>query len=147
MKRLLIASFMALAVVAALLQSNGCGPQTKPILVKTDTAVYESVKAIHETAMVLGKSGVLTPAQELRIQLALVPVAKLGEQATLVIVAWKSGPTPPELQQLVRALGGLVNEIVAVIPQESAAKAALLEKVALAQQAILIVIAVMGGIQ
>lgn len=140
-----IGTLVVLAVVISGMSVVGCGPTTKPTLVKTDAAVYQAVKAIHETAVVLGQSGVITPAQELRIQQALQPVARLGEQATRVIVAWKSGPTPPELQQLVKALGGLVSEITKVLPVDGPGKAALLEKVALAQQAILMVLAVMGG--
>ena len=141
-----VVPFVALVVAFAFLTLFGCGPKTKPTLVKIDTAVYDSVKALHDTAIVLGQSGILTPAQELAIQKALLPVAQLGEQATRVIAAWKSGPTPPELQQLVKALGDLTAEIVTLIPQESGAKATLLAKIAAVQQAVLTVLVVVGGL-
>lgn len=131
-------------IAAFMLPVAGCGGKTKPILIKTDAAVYEAVKAIHDTAVVLGKSGVITPAQELRIQEALLPVSRLGEQATRVIAAWKLGPTPPELQRLIRELGTLVQEIGRIVPGEAAGKAALLQAIATAQQAVLVVLAITG---
>ena len=124
-----------------------CQPKPKPTLLKVDAAVYQSIKALHETLVVLGNAKVITPAQELRLQEAILPVTILGEQATRTLAAWKSGPTPAELQRLVAEMGKLTQQIVAIIPQNDAAKAALLEKVALAQQAIATVLLVMtaGG--
>jgi hypothetical protein len=131
-------------LLAVLLASIGCGPQTKPNLIKSDTAVYTSVKAIHETAIVLGESHVITPAQEMQIQVALKPVADLGEQITRVIVAWHSGPTPLEIRQLIAELGRLVQEVGRVIPG-GAGKAAILEAIATAQQAVLVLLTIMQG--
>ena len=136
---------LVLAGVIGALTVSGCGPKTKPVLVKTDAAVYEAITALHQTAVVLGTSGVLTPAQELKVQEAILPVAKLGESTTRVIVAWKSGPTPPELQQLVREMGALTARIIEIVPQNPGAKAALLAKVALVQQAIATVLIIMTG--
>jgi hypothetical protein len=143
MRRYAILAVLVVAVAALALA--GCGPKTKPVLVKTDAAVYEAITALHQTAVVLGQSGVITPAQELKIQEAILPVAKLGEATTRVIVAWKSGPTPPELQQLVREMGALTTRIIEIVPQNPGAKAALLEKVALVQQAIATVLIIMTG--
>jgi len=140
MKRLLVI-LLFLPVVAA------CGPKTKPTLVKTDAAIYEAIKGLHETAVLLGRSQVITPAQELKIQQALLPVSKLGEQATRVLAAWTSGPTPPELRQLVEEMGRLTQRIIEILPGDSAGKAALLEKVAVVQQAIATVLILMGGLQ
>lgn len=123
-----------------------CGPTTKPMLVKVDSGIYQSVKALHDTAIVLGQAQVLTPQQELKIQEAILPVSILGEQATKVLLAWKSGPTPPELQALVREMGLLTQKIIAIVPQNADAKAALLEKVALIQQAIASVLLIIGGV-
>jgi len=137
---------LALALVIGGMSLLGCGPKTKPTLVKVDAAIYESIKALHETAVVLGQSGVITPAQELQIQQAILPVAKLGESTTRVIAAWTSGPTPPELQRLVKEMGLLTTRIIAVLPGEAKGKAALLEKIAIVQQAIAVTLAVMGGL-
>jgi hypothetical protein len=134
----------ALAPALAALSVAGCGPKTKPTLVKVDSAVYQSLKALHQTAVVLGTSQVITPAQELKIQEAILPVTILGEQATRVIVAWKSGPTPPELHRLVQEMGTLAQKIIAIVPQNAEAKAALLEKVAMVQQAIATVLLIMS---
>jgi hypothetical protein len=138
MKRTLL--FLLMLVVVA-----GCGPKTKPTLVKVDAALYTSVKALHDTAVVLGNAKVITPQQELKIQEIILPVTVLGEQATRALDAWKSGPTPPELQRLVQEMGLLAKRIIEVIPQNEAAKAALLEKVAVVQQAIAAVLMVIVG--
>lgn len=122
-----------------------CGPKTKPTLVKVDSAIYQSVKAIHDTAVVLGTAKVISPAQELQIQEAILPVSRLGEQATRVLVAWHGGATPPELQQLVQEMGKLIQQIVLILPGDAPGKAALLEKVALAQQAVASVLIILGG--
>lgn len=138
MKRLLVLVLL-IPLVAA------CGPKTKPTLIKVDESIYLSVKALHETAVVLGKSGVLTPAQELQIQEAILPITILGEQATRVIVAWKSGPTPPELTNLILQLRKLTEKVIEIIPMQSTARAALLEKVALVQQAIVTILLITRG--
>jgi hypothetical protein len=138
MKRLLLL-ILLIPLVAA------CGPKTKPTLVKVDESIYLSVKALHETAVVLGNTKVITPQQELAIQEAILPVTILGEQATRVIVAWKSGPTPPELTNLIGELKKLTDKIVAVIPMENSARASLLEKVALVQQAIVTILLITRG--
>lgn len=125
-----------------------CQPKAKPTLIKVDSAIYQSVRAIHETAVVLGQAQVITPAQELQLQKAILPVAQLGEQATRVLAAWTGGTTPPELQALVREMGGLAQQVVLILPQNDAAKAALMEKVVLAQQAIAAVLLILasGGV-
>ena len=130
---------LLLPVVAA------CGPKTKPTLIKVDESVYLAVKALHETAVVLGQSGVITPAQELQIQEAILPITVLGEQATRVIVAWTSGPTPVELTNLVIEMGKLAEKIVAILPLQDGARATLLAKVAKVQQAILAVLLIVRG--
>jgi hypothetical protein len=136
---------LVLAVAIGSLSLAGCGPKAKPVLVKADAAVYESVRAIHQTAIMLGTNRVITASQELAIQQALLPVSRLGEQITRVLIAWQSGPTPPELVQLVRELGKLTTEIVNVLPGEAQGKAALLERIAAAQQAIATILMLMTG--
>jgi hypothetical protein len=123
-----------------------CGPKTKPTLVKVDSAVYTSIKALHDTAVVLGNAKIITPQQELKIQEVILPITVLGEQATRALDAWKSGPTPPELRLLVEEMGKLAQKIIEVIPQNDQAKAALLEKVAIAQQAIAAVLIIITGV-
>lgn len=125
-----------------------CQPKTKPVLVKVDSAIYQSVRAIHDTAVVLGDAKVITPAQELAVQEAILPVAQLGEQATRVLAAWTGGTTPPELQRLVTEMGALAQKIALLVPQNDAAQAALLGKIVLAQQAIASVLLVLstGGV-
>ena len=132
-------------VIAFALLATGCTPKTKPVLVKVDSAVYQSIQAIHDTAVVLGNAKIITPQQELKIQEAILPVAQLGEQASIVLRDWKAGPTPPELQKLVQGMGLLVEQIVTILPGDSPGKAAVLEKITLAMQAIAAVLVVIGG--
>ena len=122
-----------------------CGPTTKPTLVKVDTGIYQGVKALHETAVVLGRSQVITPQQELKLQEAILPVTILGEQATRVLAAWTSGPTPPELQRLVAEMAQLTRKIIEILPGESKGKTTLLEAVAFVQQAIATALIITGG--
>jgi len=122
-----------------------CGPKTKPTLVKVDQAIYTSVKALHEGAVNLGNAGVITPAQELKIQEAILPITILGEQVSRIIAAWKSGPTPPELIALVEKLGAVASEIVKIIPNEDKARATLLQLVSVVQQSVISAILIAKG--
>lgn len=140
-----LGTVLVLAVAIAGMAVTGCGPKPKPTLIRSDGAVYESIQALHKTAVLLGDSGVLTPAQELQVQEAILPVAKLGTSTTRVITAWKSGPTPPELVQLVKEMGTLTTRIIEILPGESKGKAQLLEKIALVQQAISVALTIVGG--
>lgn len=142
MKSRILGGLLTLALIPTVV---ACQPKAKPTLVKIDSAIYESIAAIHETAVVLGNAKVLTVQQELTIQEAILPVAELGEQASRVLASWTGGTTPPELQALVREMGALAQKIVTLLPQNEAAKAALLEKVVLAQQAIAAVLLVIGA--
>lgn len=142
MKSRIVGGLLLLALIPLVV---ACQPKAKPTLVKIDSAIYESVRAIHETAVVLGTAQVITPQQELQVQEAILPVAQLGEQTSRVLQAWTGGTTPPELQALVREMGALAQKIVTLLPQNEAAKAALLEKVVLAQQAIAAVLLVIGA--
>lgn len=145
MRRRLTLGLLTLALLPLV---AACQPKAKPTLVRVDSAIYQSVRAIHETAVVLGQAQVITPDQELQLQKAILPVAQLGEQATRVLASWTGGATPPELQALVREMGGLAQQVVLILPQNDAAKAALMEKVVLAQQAIAAVLLILasGGI-
>jgi len=138
MKRLLTV-LLLLPVVAA------CGPKTKPVLIKTDQAIYLAVKALHEGAVNLGNAGVITPAQELRIQEAILPVTILGEQASRILAEWKSGPTPDEVTRLVERMGVLVQEIIKILPNNDDARATLLQLTSVVQQAILSAIVIAKG--
>lgn len=124
---------------------TGCGPKTKPTLVKVDSGIYQSVRALSETAKVLGRSQVITPQQELKIQEAILPVTILGEQATRVLAAWTSGPTPAELQRLVAEMAQLTRKIIEILPGESKGKATLLESIAFVQQAIATALIITGS--
>jgi hypothetical protein len=119
----------------------GCSAKTKPALAKADYALYQSVKAISDTEIVLSRAGALTPAQSLRINEALLPAAKLGMEATQALRAWQPGqPLPPQIPRLVKELGDVSRVIVEIVAQPEA-RAGLLEKVGLAQQAILAIVA------
>ena len=141
--RIRLARFALLLLLLPIVAA--CGPKTKPTLVKVDESIYLAVKALHETAVILGQSGAITPAQELTIQEAILPVTVLGEQATRVIVAWVSGPTPAELVNLVNEMGKLVEKVVAILPQQDGARAALLAKIAKVQQAIVTILLIVRG--
>lgn len=135
-----VVSILVLGLVA-----TGCGPKTKPTLVKVDASLYVSVKALHEAAVMLGDAKAITPQQELKIQELILPVTIIGEQATRALDAWKSGPTPPELRKLADEMGTLAKKIVEIVPQNAEAKAVLLAKIVMVQQAIAAVLIVMGG--
>jgi len=122
-----------------------CGPKTKPTLVKVDQAIYISVKALHEGAVNLGTTGVITPAQELKIQEAILPVTVLGEQASRILAEWKSGPTPEEVIRLVERMGVLVQEIVKILPNNDDARATLLQLVSVVQQSVINAILIAKG--
>lgn len=123
----------------------GCGPKTKPALVRADYTLYQAVKAISDTEIVLSQAGVLTSAQSLRINQALLPAAKLGLEGTQALRAWQPGqPLPPQIPRLAKELGDISRIILETI-SSAEARAPLLEKLALAQQAILVLIT-LGGI-
>lgn len=138
-----------IAVLAAVLAAplSGCqtAAQIRPTLIRVDSAVYQTTRAVFEAAVLLGDTKVITPQQELKIQEAILPVAKLGEAATLALAAWESGPTPQVLKDLVRALGDLTDVVVRVLVDNDAAQASLLAKIASAQQAVLTIVTLMGG--
>ena len=126
--------------------SVGCSAKSKTTLVKADYALYQAVKAISDTEIVLARAGMLTPAQSLRINEALLPAAKLGLEATQALRAWQPGqPLPPQLPRLVRELGD-ISKIVVETAAKPEARAGLLEKIALAQQAVLVVLALGVGV-
>jgi hypothetical protein len=124
---------------------GGCGPKTKPTLVKADAAVYQACKAISDTEIILSKAGLLTPAQSLKLNERLLPVARLGLEFTQALKAWQPGqPLPAQLPKLVKELGDAAALIVELVAKPEA-RAPLLEKIALAQQAVLVVVALMTG--
>jgi hypothetical protein len=121
-----------------------CAPKTKTAVAKVDYGLYQAVKAIADTEVVLSRAGMLTPAQSLQINEALLPAAKLGLEGTQALRAWQPGqPLPPQIPALVTELGD-ISKIVIDLAAKPEAKSALLEKVALAQQALLAVLAIGG---
>lgn len=132
-------------LLVALLPLGGCAARTRPTLIRIDSAVYQTTRGIFEAAVILGDNKIITPQQELAIQQAILPVAQLGETATAAIAAWVEGPTPQALRDLVTALGNLSQTVVRTFGSNDAAKATLLEKIVLAQQAVLTIISIMGG--
>lgn len=141
------ARFLGLLLVMALIVPGiGCSAKTKTGLVKADYTLYQAVKAISDTEIVLSRAGMLTPAQSLRINEALLPAAKLGLEATQSLRAWQPGqPLPPQIPRLVRELGD-ISKVIVDTAAEPEARAGLLEKVALAQQAILAIVAIGGAL-
>ena len=141
------AGVLVLLIGASLaVPSVGCSAKSKTTLVKADYALYQAVKAISDTEIVLARAGMLTPAQSLRINEALLPAAKLGLEATQALRAWQPGqPLPPQLPRLVRELGD-ISKIVVETAAKPEARAGLLEKIALAQQAVLVVLALGIGV-
>lgn len=135
------ARFLGLLLLLALAVGMvGCGPKTKPALVKADYTLYQTVKAIGDTEIILSRAGLLTPAQSLKINEALLPAAKLGKEATQALRAWKPGdPVPAQVAALTTELGDISRVIIELVTQPEA-RAGLLEKVALAQQAVLVIL-------
>lgn len=139
--------FVALIVALAFLATcaPGCGPKTKPVLVKFDASALTAVQTIAEVEKDLSRLGQLTPAQALDIRLKLRPVIDLGEKATAALLAWQPGDaTPAAMLTLSGAIGDLVSSVTALLPDGSA-KAKILAAVALAQQAWAAAIVVMSA--
>jgi hypothetical protein len=137
---------MIVVAIGLALPLAACSAKSKTTLVKADYTLYQSVKAISDTEIVLSRAGMLTPAQSLRINEALLPAAKLGLEATQALRAWQPGqPLPPQLPRLVRELGD-ISRIIVETAAKPEARAGLLEKVALAQQAVLVVLALGVGV-
>lgn len=131
MKRLTIL-LLALALVG-----SGCAAHHKATLIKADYTLYQAVKAISDTEIMLSQMGRLTPAQSLKLNQALLPAAKLGLEATQALTAWHPGqPLPAQLKRLTKELGDIATVVIATVAEPSA-KADLLAKVTLAQQTIL----------
>lgn len=139
------ATMLVVGVVVSALALAGCGPKTRPTLIKADATVYTAIKAISDTEIVLSQAGKLSPAQSLRINQALLPAARLGLEATQALKAWKPGTmAPPQVRKLVVELGDVTRVVIATVADGST-QAQLLEKVALAQQAVLVVLTLSGG--
>lgn len=130
---------------AAPVLTMGCGPKTKPVLVKFDAAALTAVQTIAVVEKELAAMGKLTPAQSLDIRLKLRPVIDLGEKATAALLIWEPGQaTPASLLQLSGRLTELLTGVLALLP-DSDAKAKILSAIAVAQSAWSTVIVVMSG--
>lgn len=122
-------------VLILALTLTGCGPKTKPVLVKFDASCLTAIQVIAATERDLTTAGLLTPAQALEIRLKLRPVIEYGAKATDSLIAWQTGqPVPASLWQLSKALTDLTTFVVAYLPN-GGTKDKILSSVAVAQAA------------
>jgi hypothetical protein len=138
---IIIASVIALVFVL----SSGCGPKTKPILVKFDAAALTAVQEIARIEREQSALGNLAPADALAVRKALAPVISLGLTATDALLAWEPGqPVPPEMLKLSTELGALLTTAALRIKNDTA-KLAIVIAIAAAQQAWQVAILTMQG--
>ena len=138
-------SLVPLLVILAL--ASACGPKTIQTVRKADVGVYAALAAVQDAEGVLYAGGQITAEQHKAVNAKLVPVLKAGRDFNRAVASWKPGtPTPLELATLTQRLGDLVGDLSAYLSAGS--RDALMAKVAIAQQAILAVLAglaVVGG--
>lgn len=113
----------------------GCGPKTKPVLVKFDAACLSAVQTIAQVELNLSNFNKITPAQALKIRHALRPVIDLGEQATEALLVWQPGQaTPTSVIALAARLTDLLETVAQLLPPGEA-QAKLVSAIAFAQSA------------
>ena len=139
------ALIIATCIVAAFSATNGCGPKTKPILVKFDATALTAVQEIARIEREQSALGTLTPQDALAVRKALAPVISLGLTATDALLAWTPGePVPPEMLTLSTELGRLLTTAALHIKNDTA-KLAIVIAIAAAQQAWQVAIVTMQG--
>ena len=124
------------AALLLVLLSVGCAAKAHKALVTFNAAALASVQSIGQVEVSLSSAGLLTPAQSLSIRQKLAPVIAVGQSATLALMAWTPGqPIPSDLLALSTAMGTLLKDVVAMLPNDSAVKVSLLTAIATAQAA------------
>jgi hypothetical protein len=125
---------LLLAVTLAF-SATGCGPKTKPALVKFDAGALTAVQTIASVEKELALQGRLTPAESLTIRLTLRPAIDLGEKATAALLVWQPGQaTPTSMLELARALGDVLAGATSAL-KDGEAKTRITLAIAVAQQA------------
>lgn len=128
--------------VAAALIAVACAAKTHKAMVTYDATALSTVQTIAAVESSLSDAGLLTASQSLSLRRKLTPVITLGQRATEALIAWQPGsPIPPDLLALSDALGTLLAEVVALLPDGSA-KSQLLAAIAVAQAAWAVVMTV-----
>jgi hypothetical protein len=104
-----------------------------------NVGIYEALGAIQDTADELVQKNAITAEQRREVAKYLLPALETGRALNAAIRDWpQDKPAPEELQNLVTQLNGFVTQMLNNWP-DSPGKAALATKLALAQQAVLLV--------
>lgn len=136
---------IVLTLVLVGMSMTGCSVKNKAVLYRADFTIYQSVKAISDTEIVLSRMGMLTKSESLKINEVLLPISKLGVETTQAIRAWTPGqPVPPQLPQLTKELFDIASLITGMVANPES-KASMLQTVAIAQQTVLVLVTIMGG--
>jgi len=124
------------AVALLVLTTIACVPRPLPVMTTFDASALASVQMVATTETALSSTGVLTPTQALAIRQRLRPVIECGERSTTALIVWQPGQAiPPDLLALSAAMGALLQDVVAMLPDDSPAKLSLLSVIATAQAA------------
>ena len=135
----------AASLLILVLLVPGCGPKTKPVLVKFDATALTAVQEIARVERDLSALGTLAPADALAVRKALAPVISLGLTATDALLAWEPGqPVPVEMLNLSTELGKLLTTATLHIKNDGA-RLAIVIAIAAAQQAWQVAILTMQG--
>jgi hypothetical protein len=134
------ASAVLLAVALAGVSACGAGAQqsARHRAVVADTAVAESIFAIQDIEETLHVAGVIDAAQHREFNKRLLPLLETGQKFNRAIRAWDpSQPMPVEVRNMIPQFKVLLDHVVSSLTKDDAARSRILEKIAIAQAAVL----------
>lgn len=136
MRKTQLAIIAQIVLLALFLQ--GCAQHNaRTILVVSNVTVEEGLTAVQGLADTLLQTKQITLEQRQQIGKYLLPALETGRKLAQLTRDWPTGkPAPPEMMQLARDLGSLVDQALTAFPDTSA-KSALATKIAIAQNAAL----------
>jgi hypothetical protein len=113
---------LAIVAAGALLVTPGCGATVNGNMrhqaVVGNTAIYETLASIQDSADGLRASGAITAEQRRAISVHLLPALKAGRDLVHVTQAWKPGtPAPLEFMALAKNVQALAVDVVATMPE------------------------------
>lgn len=126
-----ITLLLVAAIGAAAGSVSACGATVNGNLrhqaVVGNTAIYETLASIQDSADGLLKSGAITLEQRRAIGVHLLPALKSGRDLVHITQAWKPGtPAPLEFMALAKNVQALIVDVTATMPDS--AQTALLAK-------------------
>jgi hypothetical protein len=120
----------------------GCGATTQAnarhTAVVIDTGVAEAIFAVQDVEKAVYAAGVVDAAWHKEFNVRLVPLLETGQRFNRLIRAWDpSQPMPKEIRELVPQFKTMLDHVVNSVIKDDGAKSRLLEKIAIAQAAVL----------